>query len=105
MLLTDVVIGCANAIAARHERERPGELVHIDVKKLTPIPAGGSWWGNGRRDEVRGRGIGYGYARSMVDEDSRLAGAELLPDKTGATCAGILAQVRGCAPWRGGVRG
>lgn len=87
-----MVVDGANATAVRHERERPGAPVHIDVKKLTPIPKGGSWRANGRREEVRGRGVGYGYAHSMVDEDSRLAGAELLPDETGETCAGFLAR-------------
>lgn len=70
-----------------------GELVHIDVKQITPIPDGGGWRIHGRGGELRKRGIGYGYAPSMVDDASRLAGAEIFPDETGETCAGFLARV------------
>jgi transposase InsO family protein len=88
--LTGAVIRATRATAERYERERPGELVHIDVKKLGRIPAGGGWRAHGRREEVRGRGIGYDYVHALVDDYSRLGYAEVLPDEKGATCAGFL---------------
>lgn len=45
--------------ANRYERERPGESVSIDVKKLGLIPDGGGWLAHGRSEQVRGRGIGF----------------------------------------------
>jgi len=62
----------------------------MDVKKLGRIPDGGGWRAHGRRDEVRGRGIGYDYVHSVVDDHSRLAYSEVLADEKGATCAGFL---------------
>jgi transposase len=43
----------------RYEHPRPGDLVHIDVKKLGRVPDGGGWRLHGRSEEVRSRGIGY----------------------------------------------
>ncbi|MCU1553662.1 MAG: putative insertion element transposase [Arthrobacter sp.] len=59
--LTGVPIRAARITANRYERERPGELIHLDVKKLGRIPEGGGWRAQGRSEQVRGRGIGYGY--------------------------------------------
>jgi transposase InsO family protein len=75
----------------RYERTRPGELVHVDVKKLGKIPAGGGWRIHGRaatsaEKHRRGR-IGYVYVHSAVDDHSRLSYSEALQDETGATCA------------------
>jgi hypothetical protein len=36
-------------------------VIHLDVKKLGRIPEGGEWRAQGRSEQVRGRGIGYGY--------------------------------------------
>ncbi len=74
----------------RYERERPGELVHLDVKKIGRIPAGGGWRVHGRSERVRGRGIGYDYVHAAVDDHTRLAYAEILPDEKGPTAAGFL---------------
>lgn len=74
----------------RYERQRPGELVHVDVKKIGRIPAGGGWRAHGRSEKVRGRGIGYDYVHAAVDDHTRLAYAEILPDEKGATAAGFL---------------
>lgn len=65
--MTGVVIKASEATAARYERDRPGELVHVDVKKLSRIPDGGGWRAHGRSEEVRGRGVGYDFVHSMVD--------------------------------------
>jgi transposase InsO family protein len=94
--MTGIVIRASRTTALRYERERPGELVHVDVKKLGRIPQGGGWrtagsneldhrLGGSRRD-----GAGFDYVHSMVDDHSRLAYSEILPDERGATCAGFL---------------
>jgi transposase InsO family protein len=88
--MTGVLIKASKATAVRYERARPGELVHVDVKKLGRIPDGGGWRAHGRREVVRGRGIGYDYVHSMVDDHSRLAYSEILPDEKGPTCAGFI---------------
>lgn len=73
------------------ERERPGELAHIDAKKIGKIPDGGGWKAHGRQmgstaAKKKAR-IGYDYVHSMVDDHSRLAYSEILPDENGPTCA------------------
>lgn len=75
----------------RYERERPGELVHVDVKKLGRIPAGGGWRAHGRgvRPAARRR-IGFDYVHSAVDDRSRLAYSEIHADERGHTCAAFL---------------
>ncbi|OBB75573.1 IS481 family transposase [Mycolicibacterium monacense] len=88
--LTGQVIRSSKATAVRYERERPGELIHMDVKKIGRIPDGGGWKAHGRSEEVRGRGIGYDYVHSAIDDHSRLAYSEILPDEKGRTCAGFL---------------
>ena len=88
--LTGEVIRASKITAVRYERDRPGDLVHLDVKKIGRIPDGGGWKAHGRSEEVRGRGIGYDFVHAAVDDYSRLAYAEILPDETGTTCAGFL---------------
>ena len=84
------VIRSSKATAVRYERDRPGELVHVDVKKIGKIPDGGGWRAHGRSESVRGRGNGYDYVHSMVDDHSRLAYSEILPDEKGPTCAAFI---------------
>ena len=88
--LTGEVIRASKTTAVRYEREVPGDLVHMDVKKLGRIPDGGGWRAHGRSEEVRGRGIGFDYVHSLVDDCSRLAYSEILPDEKGPTCAAFL---------------
>jgi transposase InsO family protein len=83
-------IRAGRATGHRYEREAPGDLLHIDVKKLGKIPAGGGWRAHGRSESVRGRGIGFDYVHVAVDDHSRLAYVEVLPDEKGPTCAGFL---------------
>lgn len=81
------------ASRVRYERERPGELVHVDVKKLGRIPEGGGWRVRGRHNRPeRLRGQGFEYVHSAVDDASRLAYSEIHSDERGATCAGFLAR-------------
>lgn len=90
--LTGQVIRSSKTTAVRYERERPGELVHMDVKKLGRIPDGGGWRACGREHRERdySRRVGFDYVHSLVDDHSRLAYSEVLPDEKGATCAGFL---------------
>ena len=86
-------------VIRRYERARPGELVHVDVKKLGAIRPGGGWRAAGRgswqdlrarRETDRGRRVGYDYVHCAIDDHTRLAYAEIHPDETGQTCAGFL---------------
>jgi transposase len=89
--------------ARRYERSRPGELVHIDVKKLGRIEGGAGKRVRGgiRRhsnptytdaaDNVR-RSVGWECGHIAIDDHSRLAHAEVLPDEKAATAAGFLAR-------------
>lgn len=92
--MTGEVIRASKTTAVRYERERPGELVHVDVKKVGKIPDGGGWKAHGRQmgsTAARKKAkIGYDYVHSMVDDHSRLAYSEILPDEKGPTCAEFL---------------
>ncbi|WP_141575150.1 IS481 family transposase [Actinomadura sp. WMMA1423] len=87
----------------RYEHPAPGDLVHVDIKKLGNIPDGGGHRVHGRatggrnssahRDPHRSRtvhgrpNLGYGYLHNAVDDHSRLAYTEILPDETKETAA------------------
>jgi Integrase core domain/leucine-zipper of insertion element IS481 len=80
----------------RYERATPGELVHVDVKKLARVPEGGGHRVRGRAAARPGhRGLGYDYVHAAVDDHSRLAYAEIHHDETGATCAAFLSRAGG----------
>src|SRR5207344_3640546 len=77
------------AIPVRYEREHPGELLHVDVKKLGRIRPGGGWRKLGRTSESKagkGRGAGYDYLHVAIDDHSRYAFVEVHPDERGETC-------------------
>jgi transposase InsO family protein len=89
----------------RYERDRPGELVHVDVKKLGRLRDGGGWRVHGqdspqrrqaRAAVARGDRVGFEYVHCAVDDHTRLAYAEIHPDERGETCAGFL---RRAAAW------
>ena len=93
--LTGQVIRASRSTGARYEHDRPGALVHMDVKKLGRIPDGGGWRGRGgctatHQSRLDKAPIGYDYVHSVVDDHSRLAYSEILPDEKGPTCAGFL---------------
>jgi transposase InsO family protein len=73
-------------VIRRIHTDRPGELVHVDVKKLGRIPPGGGWRAHGRGN-VKHHRVGYDYVHSAIDAHSRLAYSEILPNEQGATCA------------------
>jgi transposase InsO family protein len=97
--LTGQVIRASKTTAVRYERARPGELVHMDVKKIGRIPEGGGWRAHGRQAGSTARDrrstVGFDYVHSLVDDHSRLAYSEVLPDEKGPTCAGFLARAAG----------
>jgi transposase-like protein len=77
---------------------RPGELVHVDVKRLGRIPDGGGWRMRGREATRQGRerrSRGVSYVHSAIDAHSRLAYSEIHADERGETCAGFLARALG----------
>jgi transposase InsO family protein len=76
----------------RYERDRPGELVHIDVKKLGRIGergAGHRATGN-RGNGQRSRGAGWEFVHICIDDATRLAYVEVLGDEKATTCVGFL---------------
>ena len=78
-------------VIRRYERDRPGELVHVDVKKLGRIPDGGGHKTLGRQAGRATRGsMGFDYIHSAVDDHSRLAYSEIHADQKAATCAAFL---------------
>jgi transposase InsO family protein len=74
----------------RYEHPAPGDLVHVDIKKLGRIPDGGGHRALGRRDGRKNRSaMGYTYLHHAVDDHSRLAYSENLPDERKETAAGF----------------
>ncbi len=85
----------------RYEWARPGDMVHVDVKKLGRIPDGGGHRVHGRtsaqhraaqRAKNKGTKVGYVFLHSAVDDHSRLAYTEELGDERGATAAAFWAR-------------
>lgn len=86
-------------VIRRYEKTRPGELIHVDIKKLGRIPQGGGWRALGRAagkhnsQHYRHRcggghsrsTLGYDYLHAAIDDYSRLAYVEALPDERAAT--------------------
>ena len=86
-------------VIRRYERSRPGELVHVDVKKLGAIRPGGGWRVAGRPSAQfrasttalgKGQRVGYDFVHCAIDDHTRLAYVEIHRDETAATCAGFL---------------
>jgi transposase InsO family protein len=86
--------------AQRYERARPGELLHIDVKKLGRIASGAGHrisgrrrhWAPTRTDAAghRRRQFGWEYVHVAIDDATRLAYVEVLSDETASTAVGFL---------------
>jgi transposase InsO family protein len=92
--ITGQLIRAWKTTAVRYQCDQPGELVHMDVKKVGRIPEGGGWRAHGRAATATDRHhrapVGYDYVHSVVDDASRLAYSEVLPDEKGPTCAAFL---------------
>ncbi|WP_345763583.1 IS481 family transposase [Diaminobutyricibacter sp. McL0608] len=88
----------------RYEHEKPGALIHVDVKKLGNIPDGGGWRFVGRQQGDRNRAatpgkprnkrfqplVGTAFVHTVIDDNSRVAYAEIHDDETAATAIGVL---------------
>jgi transposase InsO family protein len=88
----------------RYEHDRPGALLHVDVKKLGNIPDGGGWRYLGRQQGRRNRAatpekprskwrnpmIGTAFVHTVIDDHSRVAYAEIHDDETAATATAVL---------------
>jgi transposase InsO family protein len=81
----------------RYERKRPGELVHLDVKKLGRIAGAGHRMTGSRKSQKKERranrrvgALGWEFVHVAVDDATRLAYAEVLPDERGETAAAFL---------------
>jgi transposase InsO family protein len=76
----------------RYQRERPGGLVHLDVKPLGRIGVIGRRIHGDQR--IRARGVGWEFVHVAIDDASRLAFAEILPDQKGITAVGFFERTR-----------
>jgi transposase InsO family protein len=88
----------------RYEHDRPGAMIHVDVKKLGNIPDGGGWRFVGRQQGKRHRAatpakaknahhnpkMGTAFVHTVIDDHSRVAYAEIHNDETAATAIGVL---------------
>jgi len=85
----EVIRASSRRSNVRYEHPNPGDLLHVDVKKLGHIPAGGGWRVHGRIG-AQHSGTGFDYVHVAVDDHSRVAYLEILPDEKGDTCAQFL---------------
>ncbi|GAB2968788.1 IS481 family transposase [Amycolatopsis acidiphila] len=95
--------GETNRESQRITAERPGHMVHLDVKKTGRIPDGGGWRVHGKGSDVaravartkkRGAKTGYVFLQSAIDGYSRLAYTEALPDEKALTAVPFLGRAR-----------
>lgn len=77
-------------VPVRYERDCPGELVHVDIKKLARVPDGGGWRAHGRGRAGPTQRVGYEYVHSMVDDHSRFAYSEIHDNQASETCAAFM---------------
>jgi transposase InsO family protein len=75
----------------RYQRDMPGELIHVDIKKLAAIPPGGGWKVHGRGNDGYGghSGAGYRYLHTAIDDRTRLAYSEILDNEQAETAVGF----------------
>jgi transposase InsO family protein len=78
------------ATRVRYESDGPGDLVHVDARKLAGIPGGGGWRANGRAADGHHNGAGVRCLHVAVDDRSRVCYAEPRGDERRATCVGFL---------------
>lgn len=78
----------------RYQRDQPGELIHVDIKKLAAIPPGGGWrlYGRGNDDHGGHSGAGYRYIHTALDDRTRLVYSEIRNDERALTAAAFWAR-------------
>jgi transposase InsO family protein len=74
----------------RYEREHPGELIHIDIKKLGKFNQVGHRITGDRRGQSNGRGVGWEFVHVCVDDHSRVAFSQILPDEKADSAVSFL---------------
>jgi len=74
----------------RYERERPGEIIHIDIKKLGRFEQVGHRITGDRKGQSNSRGVGWEYLHLAIDDHSRVAYSEILPDEKRRSCLSFL---------------
>ena len=74
----------------RYQRERPGELLHLDIKKLGRIQGVGHRIHGDRRKALRNPGIGWDFVHVAIDDASRVAVASIAPNECGDTASSFL---------------
>lgn len=78
----------------RYERERPGELIHIDIKKLGKFSRVGHRITGDRTSQSKTRGIGWEFVHVCIDDASRIAFTQIKPDeRKKSACAFLRAAV------------
>lgn len=65
----------------RYERQHPGELIHIDIKKLGRFERVGHRITGDRTGQSKSRGIGWEFVHVSIDDTSRIAFSQILPDE------------------------
>jgi transposase InsO family protein len=99
----------------RYEHDHAGSLIHVDVKKLGNIPAGGGWRFVGRSQGKKNRHLtpsigrsrhrqpllGHAFVHTVIDDHSRVAYAEIHDDETASTAIGVLRRAVGWFAMRG----
>lgn len=90
-------------VVKRYEKQRPGELLHLDVKKLGRFRRPGHRVTGRKAGYRRSRGAGWDFVHVCIDDCTRLAYVEVLPDEKKETAAGFL---RRAVTWyrRRGIR-
>ena len=74
----------------RYEREHPGEIIHIDIKKLGRFNRIGHRITGDRQGQSNSRGVGWEYLHLAIDDHSRVAYAAILPDEKRSSCLRFL---------------
>jgi transposase InsO family protein len=90
----------STGIPIRYVRDCPGELVHVDIKKLGRVPDGGGWRVVGRPARDQTQKPGYEFCHSMVDDHSRVAYTEVLDRDDAEAAAGLMLRA---ATWFAGL--
>lgn len=74
----------------RYERQRPGELIHLDIKKLGRFERVGHRITGDRRGQSNTRGVGWEYVHVAIDDHSRIATSQIMPDEKAVNAVAAL---------------
>jgi transposase InsO family protein len=94
---TGIRVKTSRAEKRSYVHAAPGDLVHVDIKKLGRIPTGGGWRFKGRQASRRNKfksQLGYAYLHHAVDDHSRLAYSEILADEKKETAVAFWRRAR-----------